>query len=77
MIMSNGSLRTRPLVESDRRLRFTELCNQEANQSAKRGGELKSATDIRRTKKKLFFNVFVIEINDFAVHEKNKAYTNE
>jgi len=77
MIMSNGSLRTRPLVESDRKLRFTELCNQKANQSAKRGGKLKSATDIRCTKKKLFLNVFVIEINGFAVHEKNKAYTNK
>ena len=54
MIMSNSSLRTRPLVESDRKLRFTELCNQEANQSAKRGGELKSATDKRRTKKEAF-----------------------
>lgn len=77
MIMSNGSLRKRPLAESDRKQRFTELCNQEANQSAKRGGELKSATDIRCTKKKLFLKVFVIEINGFAVHEKNKAYTNE
>ncbi len=77
MIMSNSSLRTRPLVESDRKLRFTELCNQKANQSATRGGELKRATDKRRTKKKLFFNVFVIEINGFAVHEKNKACTNE
>ena len=54
MIMSNGSLRTRPLVESDRKLRFTELCNQKANQSAKRGGELKSATDKRRTKIEAF-----------------------
>ena len=77
MIMSNSSLRTRPLVESDRKLRFTELCNQKASQSAKRGGELKRATDKRRTKKTLFLNVFVIEINGFAVHEKNKAYTNE
>lgn len=54
MIMSNSSLRTRPLVESDRKLRFTELCNQKANQSAKRGGELKRATDKRRTKKEAF-----------------------
>lgn len=77
MIMSNSSLRTRPLVESDRKLRFTELCNQKANQSAKRGGELKSATDILCTKKKLFLNVFVTKINGFAVHEKNKVYTNK
>lgn len=54
MIMSNSSLRTRLLVESDRKLRFTELCNQKANQSAKRGGELKRATDKRRTKKEAF-----------------------
>ena len=77
MIMSNGSLRKRPLAESDRKQRFTELCNQKASQSAKRGGELKRATDKRRTKKTLFLNVFVIEINGFAVHEKNKACTNE
>ncbi len=77
MIMSNSSLRTRPLAESDRKRRFTELCNQKASQSAKRGGELKRATGKRRKKKKLFFNVFVIEINGFTVHEKNKAYTNE
>lgn len=54
MIMSNSSLRTRPLVESDRKLRFAELCNQKANQSAKRGGELKRATDKRRTKERSF-----------------------
>lgn len=54
MIMSNSSLRTRPLVESDRKLRFSELCNQKANQSAKRGGELKRATDKRRIKKEAF-----------------------
>lgn len=54
MIMSNSSLRTRPLAESDRKQRFTELCNQKANQSAKRGGELKSATDKCRTKKEAF-----------------------
>lgn len=77
MIMSNGSLRTRPLVESDRKRRFTELCNQKANQSAKRGGELKRATDKRRTKKEAFRQCIRDRDKWFYCARENKAYTNE